>query len=360
MFPIAAALHLNATLAEVERAVEHWLDTVVVPIDQNNWKRVREMMTSAHKRGWDIRFVLWAKGATVKSIPLHRFANHPALAGWLLQDISDPVLIAMVRATTEEGMAWAWQTPLPFTKGTLALQPMEGSWWAWISVKQPETLHQQVTQALLSGTRGICFSRLPDESNPSEKECLKAIAFFAVHLRLWQPFLANLPPEGSHWEWQAGDFIGRVWELGEREWLCLLVAKRTMSRTTIHLPFVVPERIRAYGVQFPALLRLPLQRKGDGTLIHLTESVPLTFLWLTDNKEKVQRAHQHTNELLPKAMQFAVQWALVRKERWEQEKRPLPDLGERWWTMLQQAKRRQLAPAYQTAIQLLSALSALP
>ena len=102
-FLIAVTLTPEATLKDVERAIQHWLDTVVLPVNQNNWRKVRELMSTSHENGWDVRFVLWAKGQQVKSVPLHRIANHPCLEGWMVQDVSDPVLIAMLRATTESG-----------------------------------------------------------------------------------------------------------------------------------------------------------------------------------------------------------------------------------------------------------------
>ncbi|MFN3420291.1 MAG: hypothetical protein ACK40X_01020, partial [Armatimonadota bacterium] len=106
-FPVAVALEGKATLMDVERAVQHWLDTVIVPISQNNWRKILRLMDTVDSYGWDIEFVLKAKGGQVKSVPLHKIANHPRLAGWVVQDISEPTLIAMLRATTEAGVVWA-------------------------------------------------------------------------------------------------------------------------------------------------------------------------------------------------------------------------------------------------------------
>jgi len=162
-FPIATALSHEATLKDIERAIQNWLDTVVLPVNQNNWRKVRELMSASHENGWDVKFVLWAKGQQVKSVPLHRIANHPSLEGWLVQDVSDPVLIAMLRATTELGYVWSWWREIPFTHGVLSHQPTSQHWWAWIAVGEVENLAGQVVRALLSGAEGICFSSLPTE-----------------------------------------------------------------------------------------------------------------------------------------------------------------------------------------------------
>ncbi len=361
MFPVAIALTEQTTPDTLQWALEHWLDTVVVPVDQNNWRRIRSLMNFVRENGWGLRFVLWAKGQRVKSVPLHYFAQHPCLLGWVVQDISETGLLAMLRATTERGMVWAWQVPLPFTKGTLSSNPVDRSWWAWVSATEPEKLLSQIARALLRGSQGVCFSSLPaSESEAAEREQLKALATFALHLRLWQPLLSSLPQEIVGWDWREEDWVGRIWEIGEREWVCVLAFRIAAADISLRLPFLVPEGVRAYGVQFPALVRLPMQRKGAQMLIRWSSPSPLTLLWLTDAVEKVQRMHQHTNELLPKAMQFSVQWVLARQDRLKQQGMSLPDIPQSVWEMLQKTKRRQLSHAYLLAQKLLTTLGALP
>jgi hypothetical protein len=220
-FPIAVALKPQATVNEVERALQHWLDTVIMLVDKTNWRKVRELMTISNENSWDVKFILWAKSQQVKSVPLHKLANHPCLAGWLIQEISDPVLIAMLRATTELGSVWSWGQETPFTHGVLSHQPVSQHWWAWIAVHEVENLARQVVKALLSGAEGICFSHLPTEDIPLECERLKAMGFFAVHLRLWKPLLSERPNFSEAWEWKTDEASGWVWGLEGEEILCL-------------------------------------------------------------------------------------------------------------------------------------------
>ncbi len=360
MFPVAATLTPQASADDLMRALDCFLDTVVVPVEQNNWRRVRDLMNRSQENGWGLRFVLWAKGARVKSVPLHHFAQHPCLLGWIAQDIDDLGLLAMLRATTETGQVWSWQTPSPFTKGTIAPQPTDHPWWAWVSAEHPEDLLPQAARALLAGANGICFSRLPaNEEDVAERERQKALAFFAVHLRLWQTLLNECTTE-SGWEWREENLVARIWELREREWVCLFAFPSPAPQVVLSLPFSTPERVRAYAVQFPAMVRLPLQRKGERTVVRWETPSPLAVLWLTETTDRVQQVHQRANELLPKAMQFAVQWVLARRERFEQQGIPLPETTTQLWEMLQKARRRQFSHGYLLAQQLLTVLDALP
>jgi len=357
-FPVAVALTHGATLRDIERAIQHWLDTVVLPVNQNNWRKVRELMSASHESGWNVKFILWAKGQQVKSVPLHRIANHPSLEGWLVQDVSDPVQIAMLRATTELGHVWSWEREIPFTHGVLSRQPVSQHWWAWITAGEVENLAGQVVKALLSGAEGICFSYLPTGDSPSECERLKAIGFFAVHLRLWKPLLAERPNFSEAWEWKTGEVSGWVWNLEGEEILCLFRSLSLSPTLWLKLPFAVREGVRAYSVQFPALVRLPLQRKGDNTFVKFSEPKLINMVWLTSNTERVQRMHHIANELTPKAMQFAVQWVLARRERLGEKFQSIPGIDDRVWAMLQKAKRRQFSHGYIEAYEILSASGA--
>jgi len=359
-FPIAVALTPEATLKDVERAIQHCLDTVVLPVNQNNWRKVRELMSTSHENGWNVRFVLWAKGQQVKSVPLHRIANHPSLEGWLVQDVSDPVQIAMLRATTELGCVWSWGRETPFTHGVLSHQPTSQHWWAWIAVGEVESLAGQVFKALLSEAEGICFSYLPTEDEPLECERLKAIGFFAVHLRLWKPLLSERPNFSEAWEWKTDEISGWVWNLGDEETLCLFSPSSFPPTLWLKLPFMVREGVRAYSVQFPALVRLPLQRKGNNTFVNFSEPKLINIVWLTNEIKRVQKMHQIANELMPKAMQFAVQWVLARKERLGEKFQAIPNMDNQVWSMLQKAKRRQFSYGYVEAYKILRATGALP
>lgn len=359
-FPISVALEAEISLSDIEKAMQHMLDTVLVPVHQNNWRKVLELMNTVEEHGWDVNFVLWTKGGQVKNVPLHRFANHPRLTGWLVQDISDPVSIAMLRATTEVGTVWAWGKETSFTKGVLSPQPAGTKWWAWVSIGDTEKMAGKVYNTLLSGADGICFSSLPTEDEAKGKECLKAMGFFATHLRLWKPLLTERPSFTEAWNWKTDEAIGWIWQLGEEEVLCLFSPQSSLPSLTLRLPLTVREGFRAYGVRFPALVRLPLQRKGESTIIKFNDPEPLNLVWLTNQTERVQRMHQHVNKLLPKAMQFAVQWVLARKERLSQEKKTLPDLETRVWSMLQKAKRRQFSHGYLSACQILKTFGVLP
>jgi len=359
-FPVAVALEAEASLDDVERAVQHLLDTVVVPISQNNWRKVLALMDAVDNFGWEVDFVLWARGGQAKNVPLHKLANHPHLAGWVIQDISDPVSIAMLKATTESGVVFSWAKEVPFTKGVLSPQPAASQWWAWISSNAPEDLARQVYSGLLSGADGFCFSRLPSEDEPTGKELLKAIGFFATHLRLWKPVLASRPAFTEAWKWKTDEGVGWVWQLEGEEVLCLFATRSPLPSLTLKLPVIVREGFRPYILRFPALVRLPIQRKGDSIVIKLSEPELLNLVWLTNDTERVQKLHQHANKLLPKAMQFAVQWVLARKERLSRDGQPLPDLDDQVWSMLQKAKRRQFSYGYSSACQILKALEALP
>jgi hypothetical protein len=144
-------------------------------------------------------------------------------------------------------------------------------WWAWIAVGEVENLAGQVIRALLSGAEGICFSSLPTEDNPLECERLKAIGFLAVHLRLWKPLLSERPNFSEAWEWKTEEVSGWVWSLEGEETLCLFSPLTFSPTLWLKFPFVVREGVRAYSVQFPALVRLPLQRKGNNTFVKFSE-----------------------------------------------------------------------------------------
>lgn len=358
-FPIAVALEAKASLNDIECAVRHLLDTVVAPIDQNNWRKIVGLMNDVDSYGWDIDFVLWAKGGHVKSVPLHKIANHPRLTGWVIQGISDPISIAMLRATTGSGTVWAWAKEVPFTKGTLAPKPERARWWAWVLTENPKEIAEQVYNALLFGADGFCFSNLPTEEDLERRECLKAIGFFAAHLRLWKPLLAERPESTESWRWKTEEAGGWVWKLEGDEVLCLFASHSQLTSLTLKLPLAVREGFRSYSIQFPALVRLPLQRKGENIFIKFNAPEPLNLVWLTDNPTKVQKIHLHANKLLPKAMQFAVQWVLARKERLSQNQMP-PDIDNQVWSMLQKAKRRQFSHGYLSACRILKSLKALP
>ncbi len=359
-FPIAVVLNPKATINDVERAIQHWLDTIVLPVDQNNWRKVRELMSVSHENGWNVKFVLWGKGQQVKSVPLHELANHPCLEGWLIQDVSDPVLIAMLRATTESGNVWSWRKEVPFTQGILSNQPTSQHWWAWVAVNEAGNLVGQIVKAILSGAEGICFSHLPTEESLKEREQLKAIGFFAVHLRLWKPLLLERPNFSEAWNWKTDEVFGWIWNSEGKETICLFAPLSHLSKLWLRLPFVVREGVRAYGVQLPALVRLPLQRKGDSTIVKFGEPKLINLVWLASNMERVQKMHRIANELLPKAMQFAVQWVLARKEILDEKAQMLPDIEAQIWSTLQKAKHRQFSHGYLEACNILSATGALP
>ena len=359
-FPIAVVLSPKATINDIERVIQHWLDTIVLPVDQNNWRKVRELMSVSHENGWNVKFVLWGKGQQVKSVPLHKLANHPCLEGWLIQDISDPVLIAMLRATTELGNVWSWRKEVPFTQGILSNQPTSQHWWAWITVNEAENLARQVVKALLSGAEGICFSHLPTEGSLQDREQLKAIGFFSVHLRLWKPLLSERLNFSEAWEWKTDEFSGWIWNLEGGEILFIFTPSSLFPTLWLKLPFMVQEGVRAYGVQFPALVRLPLQRKGNNTFVNFSEPKLINMVWLTGDIKRVQKMHQIVNELMPKAMQFAVQWVLARKERLREKLQAIPNMENQIWSMLQKAKRRQFSYGYMEAYKILRATGAFP
>jgi hypothetical protein len=359
-FPISIALEARTSLSDIEKAMQHLLDTVVIPIHQNNWRKILGLMDIVNSQGWDINFVLWAKGGQVKRVPLHKLANHLRLTGWLIQDISDSTLIAMLKATTELGIVWAWAKKVPFTEGVLSPQPAGTKWWAWVSLNESMETARKVYAALLSGAEGICFSNLPTEDEFTGKECLKAIGFLATHLRLWNPLLAERPAFTEAWSWKTDEAFGWIWQLEDEELLCLFSTQSLLPSLTLKLPLATREGFRPYGVRFPALVRLPFQRKGENTLIKFNAPEPLNLVWLTNNSERIKKMHQHVNKLLPKAMQFSVQWVLTRKERLNQEKKTLPDVETQIWSMLQKAKRRQFSHGYLSARQILKSLGDLP
>lgn len=360
VFPIAAVLGHQADIGDIERAREHWLDTVVVPIDQNNWRKVRDLMTSVHEIGLGVKFILWAKGKQAKSVSLQKLANHPSLTGWLVQDTSDPVLIAMLKATTEKGLVWSWQQPNPFVSGVLTAQPSSHRWWAWVSVDETENLPRKVFSAVFLGADGICFSHLPNETDLKGMENLKAIGFFAVHLSLWKPLLERRSSSLEAWEWKTEEGIGRVWNLENGESICLFIPTSPSNHLTLRLPFPSEEGVRSYAVQFPAMVRLPLQRKGKNIIVKLSEPQLVNLIWLTKDMAQVQRMHRHSTELTPKAMQFAVQWVTARKERLTKEGKNISGIDDQVWSMLQRARRRQFSQGYQIACQILKATGALP
>lgn len=359
-FPVAVAFKSTPSLSDVEKAMQHLIDTLVLPVDQNNWRKILDLMNAVDHYSWGIDFVLWAEGGQVKSVPLHKLANHPRLTGWVIKDVSDPVTIAMLRATTESGTVRAWAKEIPFTKGVLSPQPVGAQWWAWVSVDHLEEMAKQVYNALFSNADGICFSNFPTGDELMERECLKAIGFFAAHLRLWKPLLAERFALTEAWKWKTDEAVGWIWQLEGEEVLCLFTLHSQSPSITLKLPLTLREGFRSYSIQFPALVRLPLQRKGENVLIKFSAPGLINLVWITDKVERVRKIHSHTNELLPKAMQFAVQWVLARKERLTQEKQTLPNIDAQVWSMLQKAKRRQFSLGYSSACQILEALNALP
>lgn len=350
MFVVAVRLPERLALSDVERATAHCLDTVIVPVHPNNFRTVLTAMRAVADHGWQVRFLLWAKGNQVKSVPLHRFAHHPALLGWVVEQVTDVPLMAMLRATTASGLTIAWQRPIPFTDGTLSPQPADDRWWSWLPTHDPDALFPVVVDALLRGARSVCFTALPRDSDAVEREQLKALASVAVQLRLWQPLLAE---RAESVDIAADNAQGRGWRLRDGEWLLLVTPLAPGASVACALPFPVPEGVRAYGVRFPALQRFPLQRKGSGTFLRLGRLVGTELVWLTGDRDRTARMHQRADELLPKAMQFAVQWVLARKERIGQLS---ATLSRRLWQMLQAAKRRQFHHAYSLATDLLSQL----
>jgi hypothetical protein len=119
-------------------------------------------LNAADENGWALRFLLWAKGKRVKNVPLHRFAQHPKLLGWVVEQLDDLALLAMLRATTETGLTVAWQQPSPFTHGVLSVHPQrDGKWWAWLTVNEPEQIFPTAINALMDGAETLCFARLP-------------------------------------------------------------------------------------------------------------------------------------------------------------------------------------------------------
>jgi hypothetical protein len=73
------------------------------------------------------------------------------------------------------------------------------------------------------------------------------------------------------------------------------------------------------------------------------------LIWVTGDRERLEQVHRRAGELLPKAMQFAVQWVLTRKER-------IGEVPLEVNAQMQAAKRRQFSKGYLLARQLLPAL----
>ncbi|MCS7192840.1 MAG: hypothetical protein NZ937_07665 [Armatimonadetes bacterium] len=359
IFPIAVTLSQDASLSEIERAMKHWLDTVIVPVEQKNWRQILSLMDLVNESGWQIDFILWAKGAKVKNVPLQRFANHPCLAGWLIQEVQDLSLIAMLKATTEKGEAWSWEKPSPFVDSVISLKPEGSKWWALVSVDEIESLETKIADALLAGAEGICFYPLPSENDLISEEQMKAIGFFAVHLRLWKPLLSERTKFSESWEWKTESAHGRIWTLENGESFCLFKDLSAEVSSVLMFPFSVREGFRSYSVRFPALVRLPMQRKGEITIVKLDKLQKVNLVWFTGYQERIRKIHQYTNELAPKAMQFAVQWVSARRERLLREGTKLEAIGDNFQSMLNSAKRRQFSQGYLKACQILKSLGVL-
>lgn len=351
MFAVLVTLSERFNLDDVMRAETHFLDAVLLPVHERNWKDVLGALNAAGENGWALRFVLWARDKRVKNIPLHRFAQHPKLLGWVVDQLDDLALLAMLRATTETGLTVSWQQPSPFTHGILSVHPQRnGQWWAWLTVSEPEQTLTAAIDALLKGADALCFARLPNEEPASEREQLKALASLSVQLRLWQPLLAG---RRESWEVIVDRARCRCWQLATGEWIALVMPTGEATNFALPLPFRAAPGWRAYGLRFPALVRFPMQVKGETTLVTVSGRTMAELVWVTGDRERLEQMHRRAGELLPKAMQFAVQWVLARKERIGE----VPSaINAQIWQMLQAAKRRQFSKGYLLAQQLLANL----
>ncbi|MFA0749683.1 MAG: hypothetical protein SLRJCFUN_000086 [Candidatus Fervidibacter sp.] len=351
MFVTAVALTEPFHLDDLLRAEAHFLDAVLLPVHERNWRDVLSALNIADENGWALRFLLWAKGKGVKNVPLHRFAQHPKLLGWVVEHLDDPALLAMLRATTETGFTLTWQQPSPFTYGVLSAHPQrDGKWWAWLTVNEPTQFFSAAVNALLEGADSLCFAQLPNEEPADERERLKALASLSVQFRLWQPLLAD---RRESWEVLVDGARCRCWQLATDEWLTLIVPTGKTTTLVVPLPFRVAPGWRAYGLRFPALVRFPMQVKGETTQVKVIGTTMAELVWVTGDRERLERMHRRAGELLPKAMQFAVQWVLARKEQIGEVS---SEISGRLWQMLQAAKRRQFSKGYLLAQQLLSDL----
>lgn len=354
-FPVGVRVQAATIMEDLGRAEKHLLDTVFLTVHERNWRAVVEAMEWVWDQGWGLSFVLWAPGKRVKNVPIQRFAGHPKLLGWVVENLSDPVVIARLRATTGQGTLLSWRRKERFTKGLLSPDPpldIGGIWWAWVTVKEPERVWEEVQRALLKEAGGICFSYLPGETELAERERLKALGSFSVQLRLWQPLLQKRSEEIPT---IAGGAECQGWRLIGGEWLIYLVPESDRP-LWLRLPFPVPEGVRAYALRLPALKRLPLQRKGDETVIKVRfPDGTGEMVWVTGRGEGVERMHRHVMGLLPKAMEFAVQWALARRERAKRSGITLTEWEQTVWHMLQAAKRRQFRSGYMLAREILQA-----
>lgn len=308
-FPIAVELGGNFNLGDLERAKEHFLDTVVIPVHEKNLRVVLNAVEMATEQGWGLRFFLWAKDKQVESASLHQFGSH----------------FQSVKVSHDKPQ------------------------WAWVSVQDAEGLVDEFAKAFLNDAKGICFSRLPTERDVAEREKLKVIASLAVRLRVWQPLIEK---RTRLVEVHADNTLCQSWVLDCDQWLTFCVPSSD-APVRLRLPFVVPEGVRAYGLRFPTIKRLPLQRKGNETMVKLGKLSDMELVWLTADAHWVARMHQRTGELLPKAMQFAVQWAIVRQAKKAGVGRQ--DIEPLVWAMLQAAKRRQFSKGYLLAKQIIAA-----
>jgi hypothetical protein len=255
MFSVLVTLSERFSLDDFVRAETHFLDAVLLPVHERNWRQVLSALNAADENGWALRFLLWAKGKRVKNVPLHRFAQHPKLLGWVVEQLDDLALLAMLRATTETGLTVAWQQPSPFTHGVLSVHPQrDGKWWAWLTVNEPEQIFPTAINALMDGAETLCFARLPDEEPADERERLKALASLGVQMRLWQPLLAD---RRESWEVIVEEARCRCWQLATGEWIALAVPTGTATTFAVPLPFRALPSWRAYGLRFPALVRFP-------------------------------------------------------------------------------------------------------
>lgn len=323
LFPIAVALPDGFSLADVERAETHFLDAILITVHKGNERKVQVAMDAVRDNGWAIRFII----RLPKSFPAHGHgvAMHPTALGV---------------AVAENGESVTWRTP----------QSDRQHRCAWVMVQRAEVIFSQVGQILLTDADGVCFERLPSDGEVSERERLKAIASTAIRLRLWQPLLSQRA-ETSFAE--AENACCRCWRLRNDEWLLSVFPLSPCHPVTLSCLFPVPNGVRAYGLRFPSLKRFPLQRKGDETIIKLDALVETEIVWLTADMQRVEQMHCRAGELLPKAMQFAIQWVLARKERMRQADVRYPDLDPLIWQMLQAAKRRQFSKGYLLARQVL-------
>ncbi len=320
LFPMVVALPDGFTLADLERAETHLLDAVLTPVSEGNKRKVMTAMDAVRENGWAVRFIV--RLPKRPSRHWRDIAMHPMALGF---------------AVAGNGGSVTWTTPQSDRKHRCV----------WVKVQRADDIFSQVMQGLLEDFDGVCFERLPSDGEASERERLKAIASAATRWRLWQPLLSERTEVSDA---EAENAYCRCWRLIKDEWLLSVFPSSPLHPVTLSFPFAVPEGVRAYGLSFPAIKRFPLQHKGDKAIVKLGSLAEPEVVWLTSDGQRLERMHHRAGELLTKAMQFAVQWALARKEQMGD----LPtDLKALIWQMLQAAKRRQFSKGYLLAHRIL-------